>query len=256
MNSNRKKSVPDTSQARTGEVVINRLLIMFMLSVVGVVALLYMGRMTISQVIWLYESQLPLILLIITGLLLAGAVFLFIKNKNKRSEERMKTINSLNLLCSSAFVFLCALYLKFPGNESYPTVASRLLVVLVATTVLYFIFYLYQREFFILSLLTAIAGLGIYYSAAMFMRIILMVFAALILILTVILKTKGGQIKLGKRKVRVIYAGMFLPFIILSLLILAVAVLAFIISGINIYGLIALFAYYLIIGIFFTVKLM
>ncbi|MHC1693783.1 MAG: hypothetical protein AB9835_00605 [Eubacteriales bacterium] len=256
MNSNRKKIEPNTSQSRAGEVVINRLLLMFMLSVVGVVALLYMGRMSISQVLWLYQSQLPLIVLIITGLLFVGSFILFLKNKGRLAEERKKTINSLNLLCSSAFVFLFALYLKFPGNVSYPTVASNMLIVLVATTVLYFIYHLYQREFFILSLLTALSAVGIYYSGNMLVKIALIAYAALILVLTLVLRSKSGAVKLGKRKIKLIESGIVLPFVLLALLVITVAVLTFILTGISVYGLIALFAYYLIMGIFFTVKLM
>ena len=242
---------------RKNEIMINRLMILFILAI-AMITLLVMGmNVSVVQYIDLYENY-ALTSVIVTGVLFVLSVAFFVYNTMKKNSSD-KTLNKYNILGLFSVLFLFALAILRQGILVLPI----LLAVTISVTLLIFIYYLYQKDFFWIAVLTAVGCFLIYYTQstllrgyfAMFIKIMLIALPFVLVWLTLELKKNKGYF--GKNKnIKLVGENMkCFPIWILCGLFVSAGVLSFITLSFIFYTIIAVLAYFLAVGIYYTIKL-
>ena len=248
------KQIAKKAADKESEIVINRIIMIFSVAVAFVIYLLNAPKITAAQYLELNESRINGIAVpLISALLLAGAIVFFILMRVKGVEEKHKSVNSYNMLfCTAGFALIAVpVWLNYRSED----VCRQLLIAVIAVTVLYLVYYLYQKEFFMFSVFTAAGAYALFLSTNIIMNILVFAAAVIVVVIALLLKIKRGVIKLGENKLRVLsYNANYLPYFILAAVLVASGI-AVMISGVILYPIIAVFALYIIMGIVYTVKL-
>lgn len=196
------------------------------------------------------------VIAIVLAVLCIPAIIFFAVCKRKGKNEK-------NRVFSSGYLLTLALWLT-SVFALYGRLSSRAVIAyIVVTAALYFVYYLFNREFFVFSLYAAVCAgiLLIINSATRLEHIIAIVFAVIVSALVILLfaagKNKPAVVKIGRYSLK-ITDGTFksYPFIISAAILLIGAVLSFFIANAAFYSLIVLFACYLVFTIVNTVKMM
>jgi len=238
---------------RRNEIITNRLLIVFGLSVCIVSFFVYAMGIT-----WMNIQRLLNITfagLITTGVLfLLSLIFLVYKIKTG-ADESDKTINSKNLLAVISFLLFADFLIYF----TYQVWIPFLTAFTISLTMLVYIYYLYQKEFFLFSLFTAISCFLLYFAQSplislylkMGFLILTAAFAVIVLVFSLLLmKNKGDFLRVNILDKKANY----FQFYILSAFLAACVVLSFL--AVNFFYLIcAVLVYFVVAGIYFTVKM-
>ncbi|MDD6799722.1 MAG: hypothetical protein PUE85_04815 [Firmicutes bacterium] len=257
-NKNRKKR-----DEKTEELLVNRLMLLFVAAIVAVVALLAIKKNGMFAMASFIMNVLPWAILI-SGLLLAGAAALFIYRRVKHIDDSMKVFSSGVLLFVAAMLFLLFSTYEFVNRTSdgfSVTIAAIIIV-----TALCFIFSFYSRDFFRYSLFTAVGAALLYYSrgsvdfASGASRAVVTVLAALlaaaVIVFMLVLRSNGGKISLGGKTITVMARNhKYYPFFIGAGSLLCALAFSAICSSLSIYALFAFAAVYLIIAIIYTVRM-
>lgn len=138
---------------RAADYVTNKILIVFMTSFIAILAaMLYESNVGSGKnVLLIRDIIIPAAMIISVLGIIGGIVIAFFRRKQNKTEE-LRILSGKNIALYSLAVFAFAFCLKFFDF----TIAPRLLYILVpAVTLLYLIFHIYQREFFIHSLVLA-----------------------------------------------------------------------------------------------------
>lgn len=171
-------------------------------------------------------------------------------------------LNAPAVFCLGLAVSSFAIHQDNDGSWTNDTVA-----LMVAAIVLAFVYYIYQRDFFLVTLDCAVGVLGVMLFAQIgrsSRTYVLLVVAALVLlavaILTRILQKHGGQLTLGGRSRRILPARANYPLVYIScalVLVLLVAALFLVGSGIPTTVFYAVpVAWFIIMAVYYTVKMM
>ncbi len=190
------------------------------------------------------------------GVLSLPAIVYFVLSRINGRDEKCKVF-------ASGFVLLLSLWLTsifgFYGSMS----SKKLIAYIIVTAVLYFVYYLFSREFFLFSLYCALGAgfLILINSAVRHMHIIYAVVVVLISAVAIILaladKKNPVSLKLGKAQVKVTNGSLkAYPFCIAAGIMLAGVILSFFAASMAFYSLIVLFAFYLLFMVVNTVKMM
>ncbi len=192
----------------------------------------------------------------VLAVLCVPAVVYYVVSRIKCRDERCSVLSSgyiLTLVLWLTSVF--ALYGKLTDEK-------RIAYVIV-TAALYFVYYLFNREFFIFSLYSAIgAALLVFLNSST--RIMHFVYSALLVLLCALVVTlvladrkKPVSLKIGKSKLK-ITDGKFkaYPFCIAAGIMLAGMILSFFSTTAAFYSIVALFACYLVFTVVNTVRMM
>ena len=196
------------------------------------------------------------VIAIVFAVLCIPAIIFFAVCRKRGKDEKNKVFSSGYLL--SLVLWLTSIFALYGRISSKSSIAY-----IVVTAALYFVYYLFNREFFVFSLYAAV-GAGILmmiHSSTRPEHIIAAILAVIVSIAAVLLvigdKKKPVEIKLGKAKLK-ITDGTFkaYPFIVSAAILIAGAVLSFFFADMAFYSLIVLFACYLVFTIVNTVKMM
>jgi len=190
------------------------------------------------------------------GVICIPALVFFIIRRAHGTDERTSVLSSSYLLVLVAW--LTSIYTFYSHITS-----TKLVAYILVSSALYFIYYLFSREFFIFSLYTALgAGLLVMINSSLVTsHIILSVLVALVSALAIVLvmadKKKPVKVKIGKTSFS-LTDGTFkmYPFCISAGIMLAGVILSFIVGSMAFYSLIVLFVYYLAFTVINTVKMM
>jgi len=209
---------------------------------------------------------LPVLTPVMAGLtLLAGGFWVFHRFR-KKADERGAVFNSAFFFTVSASLLgLCLVY-----NRVYRI--TPMIIAIIAGTVLYCVYFLYDRLFFAYTAYAVYGGIVLLgYGSSILVdllpipqSVLLVVYTALTVIITIaaasvfaLAAKNGGAVKLGKRKLNLSGdISRTYPFIINSGLILIGAVLAPVFPGTVNYTAAAVLISYLVIAIIQTVKMM
>lgn len=242
---------------RKNEIMINRLMILFILSVTMITLLIIAMNISAVDYVDLYQKY-ALASVIVTGALaFLSAVFFFYETAKRNSSD--KTLNKYNVLGLFLILFIYALAIFIKGILAVPT----LLAFTIAATLLIFIYYLYQKDFFWFSALSAVGCFVIYFTKSTFLRGYfaiglkgLLIAAGAVLIWKALSVKNSGGYWDKKKNIRIFSENAkYLPVIILCGLLACAGILAFVQPSLIFYAIIAVLAYFLVIGIYYTIKL-
>jgi len=215
---------------------------------------------TYTQQIDFYQKNYALICFIVTGVLFALSVAFFVYDTQKKNSSD-KTFNKYNILGVGIILFLYALIIFL--NQNMAAVIPVLLALTITATLLIFIYYLYQRDFFWLAALVALGCFLIYFTKsallsgylAILIRIMLIALAGVLVWLTLGIKKSKGY--MGKKKnIKVVGEGAkYFPVWILCGLFVCAGIIPFITINFVFYAIVAVIAYFLAVGIYYTIKL-
>ncbi len=242
------------------ELIINRLMSLFIAATVTIVALLLIKKNETLAYVNTIMAVLPFVQ-IGFGLLTAAALIYYIVLKVKHINDNKKTLSSPILLGTSAF--LLVLSLLFRSFE-----INTLIIAVIAAAAFCFIYAFYPRSFFVFSLAAAVGGIGIYcarYGAFGFFSlktVIIALFriASFVLPFAIavlfILARKDAKNKPRGNKFKLLGDGYNAPeFIIGAVLMLAGTTAVTIVPGLVFYTLVVYFGAYMICAIIRTVKM-
>lgn len=246
----------NANKIKRTDVLYYRMLIAFAVLIGVVFSITYLTN-TVEKANMFVLEIAPKITLV-TALLLIPTVVFFVIRRIKKSDESLKTLASGFLLLMNLWVVsVFALY-----NQ---TSTKKLFAYIVVTAALYFVYYLYSRDFFVFSLYNAIYAvlLMFIYSASFIEHIILSVLAVLasvgVVALALASKNKPITMNVGKRtKIKITKgaSAQVYPLCISAGIVLAGVILSFFVAGSAFYSIIALFAYYLVFTVVKTIRMM
>ncbi len=175
--------------------------------------------------------------------------------KAKKRDMSLKLFRGRHIAIAGAFIAICAGALSF---AFLPQMVTLLYICIPALVVLYIVWHSYPREFFFIALAAVAGGLGIWLVGSEFINrdmIVIAAVAAVIIALAVItVIAQIGKGKLGKKelfKSDAKYAIVYLSYV----LVLALLAAAFLVLDMTFYFVLGIVAYIVLVGIYYTVKL-
>jgi len=165
------------------------------------------------------------------------------------------------------FALVCGLCVALILNF-YVTAIKALYAVLPAGAVMYLIFHAYQREFFVITLVSGVGGIGLWamyralsglyaaYAPAIFGMIVL--FCVAVSALTFVVGRQKGVLKIGGKSHVIFGRDSKTAFVHLACAVLTIFALVSLVCGAATayYLMLGIFGYLFIMGVYFTVKLM
>ncbi|MCL2813771.1 MAG: hypothetical protein FWD23_04140 [Oscillospiraceae bacterium] len=246
---------------KRNEIITYRLMILFGIAVCAVVFFVYAMNLN-----WKDINKLENISsagLAVTGIPLAGAALFFIYRRRQNADESEKVINSKNLLAVAALFFASDFVIFMTRQNWIPFLTAFA----ITATVLVFIYYLYQKEFFCFSVFAAAGCFLLYFAQSpllppymrMIFRAVLALFAVFTLVFALALMKGKGSLKNKPLALNVrIFEknSRYFQFLILSVFIAGFAAASFLSLNAYFFHIIcALLVYFVIVGIYFTVKI-
>lgn len=266
MDKEKRAAEKRTARNHKEDVILNRVLIWFGAAVVVELVLLLLNRYYINFTTAPGEIQFAGALLkawpAIIGVTAAGTVICLLW-----SVLWAKGGKRILLPGALTGVFLAGLVISVVTYRFYETGVQFLCGVVPAAAVLALVYYLYQHEFFTVTVLSALGLLGLWLFRRMAVGHQIVVYAyfvvlAVILVATVVLcrsaSANGGAISLGGKKLQLFQRSTSYGMIYLTCAIVAVAVAAALAlgTGAAYYLIFALVAWIFIMAVYYTVKLM
>ncbi len=123
-----------------------RMSMVFILACCAVMAILRLNSGRNGMAFW-ELSRNPLYIGIVSLVFVASVVW-FIINKRNKKDETVTTFASINFVAVTGYILGCSLYW---GNSTGPS-ATVLMIATICLALLYFIYYIFKRDFFIFSL--------------------------------------------------------------------------------------------------------
>ena len=260
-----KKSAEEIAQMRKQDYVTNKLLLVFTFAFIFLMYIMHLddSKSTLEAFLALPE-RIKTALWVSVGVFGAGVVWMLVEKLIFKRDTKYKLCTGLHLAVIGLFMTVC-LYdlnskLMSVGAEAF----TRLYVFIPIVVILYIIYGSYQREFFFISLASALGGVAIWnmrdyvFGDPDMLAIIAAVIIAIICAVTVWDRFGNGQINVfGKnRKITVFksdakYMLMYVSYIA----ILALIVGAMFFAAYAMYALYAIVAYVVVMGVYYTIKL-
>ncbi len=247
------KKVNDTKIKRS-EVIYYRMLIVLAALIAVIFSITYVTR-TVEGSNSFALSGAPVTATVFAALCVPAIIFYTVC--------RVKGVNERNRVLSSGFLMTIAIWLTSVFFLYGPLSSRTAMAYIIISTALYYIYYLFNREFFVFSLYASLGAalLLSINSAGKIEHIVSAVLAFLISFVAVFAVIKGKkkplEIKFCKMSFKVT-DGTFsvYPFVVLAVVLISGAVLSFFFANTTFYSLIVLFASYLVFTIVNTVKMM
>ena len=241
------------------QIITRRLILLFAVTVAAVIFFIYARNMQ--------PRTLELISftgLVITGMLLIISGGFLIQRLTKKIDESDKLINSKNIFAAAAFLFFLFERIFFAGHRWIPF----LIAFVISVTVVVYLYYLYQREFFWFSLFTAAGCFCLYFSEApllsdiykLVFRILLAGIAVLIFAFALTLMKNKGRLKFKDSNIKILEQNAkYFQFFILAGFMIALTVLGFLPLTLvylsYFYLICAMLGWFISVGMYFTVKM-
>lgn len=246
-----------SSEERAKDIISYRIIIIFTLALISILALIPLGRYVDSPGALLVKLPLIKILIGVGVLALAGGIVLTILQKKKGKPASQTLFLGIDVTVGAAFFLASMIFLYFMRTFA----VGILYFAYPAVCVLAIIYYIYQREFSLTSLYTAAAIFFLYLESycrqnsrpyqALTYGLIAILLGAAVLVLTTLARKSGG--KLGRVELCGARATLAGPKVMLIAVVLAAAVCYFLPNFLPI--LLGVLAVYLVTLVGYTVKL-
>lgn len=252
MKNQNEKTIKKEENRKKSDAAANKLYIMFFAALAAGFGVFRLGN-SMAQLTFM-EKIKPFCLIGTGVLLILAIIYKFICHRQGK-DERFKTFGSSFLLLLAASLFaVVALFGEILWRD--------LLILIVIGTVLFFIYNIYEREFFWYSLYTALGYVifDLKFGAAFSIPKVIVTVAAVLFALAVILATasarsrRGRLVLFGKTVGNVSEKGAY-SFYATSALIIAGMILALFITGISPYSIAVLFISYMIFAVIYTLRM-
>ena len=258
MSSNLKKQKAEQKLAaqKKSDLILYKLMVFFCVAVVGVTCVMTIGKSMLTQAKFL-TNVLP-ILLIVAGLGLAASIVWYAMCRSRHVDESGKIITSANLMGTAIVFFLSCLYNKLSAD------VFNVLVFFIVAIVLYFVYHIFRRDFFLCSIAAAAgfvliklstisqsSAFGFIFSTAC--GILAIVAPVVFIIFGILLRANKG-VFFGKKLID--KGDHIYPMLIVSGISLAGALAAFFVPAAAIYAIVVILAAYLALAVANTVRMM
>jgi len=243
---------------KRNDIITYRLLIFFAIAVEKVGFFIY--AMNVQRTELNKLETLAFVGLIITSILIILSLIFLIYRHRQNIDERETVLHSKSLFVAALFLFLADLVIYFTGQKWIPVMTAFAITAIA----LIYIYYLYQREFFYFSLFAAVGCFFLYFTEASLLRadirlgfrFLLAVLVVFILVFALILKKGKGKLKSKSFNIKLLEKKTkYLPFFILAAFIAGFAVSSFFFPIYFLYLIFAIVGYFIIVGIYYTVKI-
>ncbi|MBO5273577.1 MAG: hypothetical protein IJA85_12160 [Clostridia bacterium] len=243
---------------RNSDLIFNRMIVVLVAAAAALCGLFIIKRDAMSGIskteVLFVVNVLP-ILTIVCGVLFAAALIYFILKRVKGISEADKLITSYSLLGMASVLFFVTLFYK-------SLTGIYAIAVVIAAALLYFVYCLYERDFFWCSLTAAfgsfllLAGRSVSPLISFGALALAIVLSIAVILLFLMMKKNGGKLTVGGKKRSIMKPGyQYTPILVLAAVVLAFAALTLITTTFVLYCILALLAVYLLIGIIYTVKM-
>ncbi|MCI8387240.1 MAG: hypothetical protein HFE63_02085 [Clostridiales bacterium] len=260
-NNTKNKAEAKLQKQRRSDLIMNRLMIAFVIAVLGIFGMVTVKKTIANEAFFFTNMLIPL--LVVSGLLLAGAIVLFALRVSRHVDDTNKIFTRWNVLGTAIVLFGACLFYKVTAD------ASMVIAGLVAAVALYFVYHIFKTDFFVFSVVTALGilllkmGSTNYYSAKMSLVVtacgIMAVVVAIAGLIIALLAIAGkGTITVGSKKLK-LYAkgeGCAVPMIVASVITLVGGILEFAAVTFVIYAIIALIAAFIASIVIYAIKMM
>jgi len=258
MSSNLKKQKADKKLAaqNKSDLILYKLMISFLIAVVGITGMLTVGKSLRSEAF--FRTNILPALLIVSGAAMVAAIVFFALQRSRHIDESAKIITSANILGTAIAFFGSLLYYEVSFD------AAQVVILMICAVVLYFVFNIYRKDFFLCSIAAA-AGINLIRMATTSMSTIFgslisiaaKVFGILIpivlIVFVVFLHTNKG---IFMKKKLIDKGDHIYPTILVSAISLAGTILTVVAPAIAIYSIIVLLVAYLAIAVAYTIRMM
>ncbi|MCL1858582.1 MAG: hypothetical protein FWF92_05050 [Oscillospiraceae bacterium] len=246
---------------RKNEIITYRLLILFGIAVCTVSFFIYAMNIAGSDI--KKFEKISFAGLIITGILFIFSVVFLVYRVNQAVDESDRVIQGKSVFSVAMILFLSDLLIFF----TYQLWIPFLTAFVITATALAYIYYLYQKEFFYFALFSAIGCCLLYLTGSqhlseffrMSFKVLLSACAVFILVFALLLIKGKGHLKSRPFKLNIKILeknSKYFQFFILSVFISGFAAMSFFSVNINFfYQVCSLIVYFIIVGIYFTVKI-
>lgn len=244
--------------------VTNKLLSAFTIAFIMIIGVMYFSRM--MHRVDTYVSAMKSIKILSIALLVATVVFAVIaiinKVKGKAIAGKLLTAKHLAVVLGFATVCFGALSLAFSEHT-----VSLLYVFIPVVTVLFIVYHTYPTDFFAISGITAFGAIGLWLMGSainggmgasklwLIIGVVLAVLAVLIAA-TIVIQANGGKLC---RKSKCAFfdkdAKYFLLYITFALILALLVATWFLVGAATYYFLFILLAYFVVVGIYYTLKM-
>lgn len=255
------KNINEKPAMTREDIAVYRIFAMILVNVASVYTLWFVQQSSSRQLAFV-KNALPVLLWAFAALtLITFGAILFFGFKGKESPFKVISLEYIFAVSLVAF-FVCLLYKQM--DPKYLILASILV------SIPYYIYYFFKRSFFLYSvysvfaiilsrlfLVTEFAKLGDFGTLLEIVSIVLGVLVPLVVILSVIIcAKKGGTLVILGRPVA-LYSGKrdYVAFILLSVVLLAEAVLSLVLPALFPYFILPLVAMFLFFAIIYAIKM-
>ncbi len=151
------KNIKTTNQKelkqKKSDIAYFKMSMMFFLSFISI---LFIARLSSSAAsstgVWFWRvCRNPAYLGVVAAIFVAAAVFFCYKKFVKKQDESLKYISSTNLLFITGYVLAASLFFGHANSPQLPLLCGTVVLIL-----LYYIFNIYKRDFFVYSLVNAV----------------------------------------------------------------------------------------------------
>lgn len=245
---------------KKNDYVTNKLLLVFTLAFALILLLMNISRMMKSTATYLAAITLTKVSAIVAGAAVVLGIVMMIIEHSKKTDTSLKLFSGKNITIGALFVAICL----FPLTQVFRAETLTLLYIFVPSViVLYIIYYSYPREFFMITLACIVGGIGIWLLRSDVINskdMLALIGAAAVIVLealfTVWAQLGGGKISLFGRELSPFKKDARFGIVYLTFaLVLALLAASFLAADLAIYFIFGLIAYIVIVGVYYTVKL-
>lgn len=243
--------------------VTNKLLSAFTIAFIMIIGVMYFSRMMhrIDTYVTAMDGVKALSIILLALTVVFAIIAIVQKIKGKEQKYKLMTPKHLAVVLGFATACFGALALAFSENT-----VSLLYIVIPTVTVLFIVYNVYPRDFFAISLISAFGAIGLWLTGSaisggmgasklwLIIGVVLAVLAVLI-VATIVVQANGGKLC---RKSTCKYfdkdAKYYLIYITFALIIALLAATWFMVGAATYYFLFVLLAYFVVVGIYYTLK--
>jgi len=255
-NLKKKKAEQKLAAQKKSDLVLYKLMVFFCLAIIGVTGVMSIGKSLAAQAKFL-TNVLP-ILLIVGGLGLAASIVWYAMCRSRHVDESGKIITSANLMGTAIVFFVSCLYNSLSGD------VFNVLLFFIVAIVLYFVYHIFKRDFFLCSIAAAAGfvliklstinqstAFGFIFSTAC--GILAIAAPVVFIVFGIFLNANKGVFM----KKKLIDKGDHIyPMLIVSGISLVGALVSLLVSGTALYAMVLVLAVYLVFAVVNTVRMM
>ena len=246
---------------------INKILAVIMLAFVAMLSVIFFDK-NVSyglNVLFIYRILLPT-LCAIFGLGIIGGCVLAYLRRNESDRESTRILSGKNIAVISALFFIASVYLL---KDDFARSIKVLYILIPALALFYIIYHIYQREFFIHSVVCAVSAASLYLlknataqsnvSKIILVSVIFFLFIAAVFAVIMLIRQNDGSIVMNGKTIKLVTEKVNYKLLNVTFAVMALLFVAGIVANTPVFAyylMIATAAYLIVLAGYFTAKLL